>query len=108
MAKRNEYIVHGIESPAGQALLSGRGLSTDDLDRALIEVQKRDRVHIGTAIGISADGFFASPRNDWHPDQPDAFAERLIFIPWVQILEYLGRMPEGTTGEFLKRGVKGH
>jgi hypothetical protein len=22
--------------------------------------------------------------------------------PWVQILEYLGRVPDGTTGEFLK------
>jgi hypothetical protein len=32
---------------------------------------------------------FGSSREDWSPDQPDAFAEPLIVIPWVQILEAL-------------------
>lgn len=38
---------------------------------------------------------FGSSREDWSPDQPDAFAEPLIVIPWVQILEMLCRLPEG-------------
>ena len=106
MAKRKQYQVHLIESPAGQAALAARGLSKQDLARAIAEFQKREGVRVGTLIGVNDDGFFGARREGWRPDQRDAFAEPLISIPWVQILEYLGRVPEGTTGEFLKSGGK--
>lgn len=106
MTKRKGYIVHLLESPEGQAALAARGLSKHDLARAIAEFQKRERIRVGTLIGINDDGFFGSKREGWRPDQPDAFAEPLISIPWVQILEYLGRVPEGTTGEFLESGGK--
>jgi len=106
--KGGEYRVHAIESLAGQAVLAARGLSTGDLEQAVAEFEKRERSRVRTVIGVNDDGLFGSKRSDWRPDQPDAFAERLLFIPWVQILEYLGRVPEGTTGKFLESRGKGH
>ena len=51
---------------------------------------------------------FGSSREDWSPDQPDAFAEPLIVIPWVQILELLCRLPEGTTGRLTSNVALDH
>lgn len=96
--------VHLIESPEGQAELTRRGLTTHDLATAIASFQKAESVHVGTLIGVNAHGFFGSTREGWRPDQPDAFAEPLLSIPWVQILELLGRVPPGTTGEFLEGG----
>jgi hypothetical protein len=36
----------------------------------------------------------------WRPDQPDAFADPIGNIPWVQIHELLGTLPEGSTADF--------
>jgi hypothetical protein len=108
MARKPEYTVHLVESPAGQAALAAHGLTTSDLARAVVEFQKRERVRVGTLIGVNQDGFFGSTREGWRPDQPDAFAEPLLNIPWVQILELLDRVPDGTTGEFLESGGNRH
>ena len=52
---------------------------------------------------------FGSSREDWSPDQPDAFAEPLIVIPWVQVLDLLvmdntcwilGEVTHGESGDF--------
>jgi hypothetical protein len=96
------YTVHPIDSPAGQAQLVKRGLTTRDLATAIVEFQKVERVHVGTLIGVTEDGFFGSTEEGWTPDSSGAFDESLLGIPWVQILELLGRVPENTTGEFLK------
>jgi hypothetical protein len=32
-------------------------------------------------------------REGWRPDQPDAFSEPLINIPWAQILDYVRSEP---------------
>jgi len=98
------YIVHLVETPAGQAELARRGLTTQDLARAIVRFQKAERVWVGTLIGVNEDGFFGHKDEGWRPDRPGAFDEPLINIPWVQILELLGRVPEGTTGEFLEGG----
>lgn len=108
MAKNPGYAVHFIDSPAGQAALAAHGLASRDLDRAVAEFQKQEGVRVGTWIGVNQDGFFGSPREGWRPDQPDAFAEPLISIPWVQILELLNRVPDGTTGDFLASGGNRH
>jgi hypothetical protein len=106
MARPKGYHVHLINSPAGQALLITRGLTSMDLARAITEYQRREGVRVGTSIGVSKDGFFGSTREGWRPDHPNAFAEPLIIVPWVHILELIGRMPDGTTGEFFKYGGK--
>lgn len=100
--KPKGYTVHLVESPAGQAQLAKRGLTTRDLDKAIAEFQKAEKVRVGTLIGVNEDGFFGSTDEGWTPDKLGAFDEPLLNIPWVQILELLGRVPENTTGEFLE------
>ena len=99
------YTVYPADSPPGRAILARRGVTAEDLARAVAEHERREKVRAATPIGVhEKDGFFASTREGWRPDQPDAFAEPILNIPWVQILEYLGRVPAGTTGEFITAG----
>jgi hypothetical protein len=102
--KPTGYTVHHIDSPAGQPQLAKRGLTTHDLAEAIVRFQKAEKTRVGTLIGVNEDGFFGSTDEGWTPDKPRAFDEPLLNIPWVQILELLGRVPVNTTGEFLKDG----
>ena len=97
-------MVHRIHSPKGQVELARRGLTTRDLETAIAAYQKAEKVRVATPIGVNEHGFFGSTREGWRPDQLDAFTEPLVIVPWVQLLELLGRVPEGTMGEFLKGG----
>ena len=98
------YHVDLIDSPAGQVQLVKRSLTTRDLATAIARFQTAEGVRVGTLIGINEDGFFGSTEEGWRPNRPGAFDEPLLNIPWVQILELLGRVPENTTSEFLKSG----
>ena len=102
--KPASYGVHLIDSPAGQAQLAKRGLTARTLATAIARFQVAEKVHVGTLIGVNEDGFFGATEEGWTPDQPGAFDKPLLSIPWVQILELLGRVPENTTGEFLESG----
>ena len=93
--------VHFIESPEAQAELEKRGLTAQDIVTAIDRFQRAEGTVVRTWIGINEHGFFGSTREGWRPDQSDAFAEPIQNIPWVQILELLGRVPAGTTQEFL-------
>ena len=95
-----DMIVHLIDSPEGQAELASHGLITYDLITAIKHFQVAEGIRVGTLIGVNEQGFFGAKREGWLPDQPDAFSEPLISIPWVQILEYLERAPTGRTGRF--------
>jgi hypothetical protein len=100
-SKRRGYRVHGLDSPEAETELRRQDLTRADLDQAITAFEQAEKTQVGTFIGISEDGVFGSDREDWSPDQPTAFAEPLIVIPWVQILELLGRLPKGTTGRLL-------
>ena len=102
--RKRGYRVHGLDSPEAEAELARQDLTRADLDRAIAAFEQAEKTRVGTLIGISEDGVFGSDREDWSPDQPTAFAEPLIVIPWVQILELLGRLPRGTTGRLLADG----
>ena len=78
---------------------------TRDLAKAIVEYQNRERVRIGTLIGVNEDGFFGTEMEDGCPDHPGAFDELLISIPWVQIPELLGLVTNDATGDFLGRGL---
>jgi hypothetical protein len=41
----------------------------------------------------------------WRPDLPEACAEPFIPVLWLQILELLGRVPEGSTARFRADGT---
>ena len=90
--------------PPGRSNWRGAGSPTRDLATAVARFQKAEKVRVGTLIGVNQDGFFGSTEESWSPDRPGAFDQPLLNIPWVQILELLGRVPENTTGEFLDGG----
>ncbi|MGE0252904.1 MAG: hypothetical protein AB7G80_02320 [Dongiaceae bacterium] len=96
------YHVHHLESLRGQLLIRRHELSIDDVKKAVDLWHQDSKSTIRTVIGVGEDGLIGSERDGWHPDLPDAFSNGLVMIPWVQILELLKRVPDGTTGVFLE------
>jgi hypothetical protein len=103
LLKRPGYRLYPPDSPEARALLAEQGLGPADLERALAGLERAESTMVRTIVGINEDGVFGASREDWSPDQPDAFAEPLIVIPWVQILEMLCRLPEGGTGRLTSK-----
>ena len=103
--RRRGYQLHAQSSPEAEALLSERGLTRPDLDRALAELERTDGIAIRTIVGINDDGVFGSRREGWKPDLPDACAEPFIPLLWLQVLELLGRVPRDSTARFLEDGT---
>lgn len=101
MSGKRGYDVVSIGSLAGEALILKKGITRRDIPRVIEEYRKREGVRVGTVIGVNDDGIVGSERESWHPGLPDAFAKPFIMIPWVQVLELLGRVPEGMTGKLL-------
>jgi hypothetical protein len=90
--------VHSLTSTEGQVILLGQRLTPAQLARAVALFQATEHTRVGTWIGIHQQhGFFFSTDAHWHPDDVDAFASPLGNIPWVQIHELLGNLPEGAT-----------
>lgn len=102
---RRGYRLHAPDSPQPEALLTERGLTRADLDRALAELARTEGITIRTIVGINDDGVFGSRRADWRPDLPHACAEPFIPLLWLQVLELLGRVPKGSTAKFLEDGT---
>jgi hypothetical protein len=102
--RRRGYQLHAPDSPEAEALLSERGLTRADLDRALAELERSEGIAIRTIVGINDDGVFGSRRKGWRPDLPDACAEPFIPVLWLHVLELLGRVPKGSTARFLENG----
>jgi hypothetical protein len=103
--KRRGYQLHAPESPEAEALLAERGLTRADLDRALAELQRTEGLAIRTIVGINEDGVFGTRRAGWRPDLLDACAQPFIPVLWLQVLELLGRVPQGSTATFLRDGT---
>jgi hypothetical protein len=104
-SRRPGYQLHAPESPEAEALLTERGLTRADLDHAIAELERTERIAIRTIVGINADGVFGSGREGWRLDQPDACAEPFIPMLWLQVLELLGRVPQGSTAKFREDGT---
>jgi hypothetical protein len=105
ISKHRGYRLHPPDSPEAEALLTERGLTRADLDRALAELTRTEGITIRTIVGINDDGTFGTPRTGWCPDLPDACAEPSVPLLWLQVLELLGRVPRGSTARFCKDGT---
>jgi hypothetical protein len=103
--RRRGYQLHPPDSRDVEALLTERGLTRADLDRALTELARTEGIRIRTIAGINDDGVFGSRQEGWRPDLPDACAEPFVPVLWLQVLELLGRVPEGSTAKFLEDGT---
>jgi hypothetical protein len=104
-SRRPGYQLHVPDSRAAEALLTERGLTRADLDQALAELARTEGIQIRTIVGINDDGVFGSGREHWRPDLPDACAEPFVPLLWLQVLELLGRVPQGSTANFLRDGT---
>lgn len=94
------YEVFFMDSIEANELLRQYKLTNKDLVCAILKFEEVEKIPIGTPIGVNSDGFFGSRDKGWCPE--DAEKKKPIqFIPWVQILELLGRVPDGTTGDFM-------
>ena len=95
LLRRPGYRLYPPDSPEAGALLARQGLGTDDLERALVRLEKAEGVRIRTIVGINEDGVFGTTGTGSGP-----------FIPllWLRVHELLGRVPEGSTARFLKDG----
>ena len=105
LLKKPGYRLHTPDSPEAEALLSERGLTRSDLDRALAELERTEGIEVRTIAGVNEDGVFGSRREGWKPDLPDACAEPFIPVLWLQVLELLGRVPKGSTARFREDGT---
>jgi hypothetical protein len=105
ISKPRGYRLHAADSPEAEALLTERGLTRADLDRALAELKRTEGIAIRTIVGINDDGAFGSRLEGWHADLPDACSEPFIPVLWLQVLELLGRVPTGSTARFLEDGT---
>ena len=105
LLKKPGYRLHPSPSAEAEALLSERGLARADLDHAIAELARTEGIAIRTIVGINDDGVFGSGREHWRPDLPDACAEPFVPLLWLQVLELLGRVPQGSTANFLRDGT---
>jgi hypothetical protein len=103
--RRQGYRLHPPDSPEAEALLSERGLTRADLDRALAELERTEGIAVRSIVGINHDAVFGSRQEGWRPDLPDACAEPFIPLLWLQVLELLDRVPKGSTAKFLENGT---
>jgi hypothetical protein len=103
--RRGGYRLHPPDSAEAEALLSERGLTRADLDRALAELQRTEGITIQTIVGINDDGVFGSRQEGWRPDLPHSCAEPFIPLHWLQVLELLGRVPRGSTAKLRENGT---
>jgi hypothetical protein len=99
------YCLHGLDSPAGEAVLAEQSLTRTDLERALAELEPSEGIRIRAIVGINHDGAFGSTREGWRPDLPDACKEPFVPLLWLKVRELLGRVPQGSTARFLEDGT---
>jgi hypothetical protein len=105
LLRRRRYRLHAPDSPEAEALLTERGLTCADLDHAIAELARTEGIVIRTIVGINDDGLFGSRREGWRPDLPDACVEPFVPLLWLQVLELLGRVPQGSTARFREDGT---
>jgi hypothetical protein len=98
------YRLHRLDSREGEAVLAEQGLTRADLDAALAALESSEGVRIRSIVGINHDAIFGSGVDGWHPDLPDACDAPFIPLLWLKVRELLGRVPPGSTAQFLENG----
>jgi hypothetical protein len=94
--------IQPLDSDEGRSILDRKRITASQLAHALARYQTKERVTVGVVIGVHEQhGVFYTPDSDWHADALDALDAPIGFIPWVQVYELLGQLPEGSTSTFL-------
>ena len=94
--------IQPLDSGKGRRILARKRITRGQLAHAIARYQAEERVTVGVLIGVHEQhGVFDTPDPDWNADAPDALDAPIGFIPWVQVYELLGQLPEGSTEAFL-------
>jgi hypothetical protein len=99
LLKRPGYRLYPPDSPEGRELLAGHGLTSADVDQALLRYQETKGTSIDAIVGLNEDGVFGAT------GEPAARHQTVVPLLWLRILELLGRVPEGSTARFLEDGT---
>jgi hypothetical protein len=105
LLKRPGYRLYAPGSPEAGALLAEQGLGPADLDSVLARLERTEGTMVRTIVGINEDGVFGVSRSGWQADLPDTRHQPFIPLLWVKVHELLGRVPEGSTAQFIKDGT---
>jgi len=105
LLQRPGYRLYAADSPEAGALPAEQGLSPADLDRALARLERTEGTTVRTIVGINEDGVFGSSRAARRPGLPDTYHEPFIPLLWLKVHELLGRVPEGSTAQFIHDGT---
>lgn len=96
------FTVQPVGSDEGRLILIRKQMTSSQLADAINKYQADEKVEVALVIGIHEEhGVFYTPDPSWDADAPDALDKPIGFIPWVQVFELLGRLPEGSTDAFL-------
>ena len=94
------FTIYTPDCEKGIKILSSNKVTLQELEYAISKLKPYSG-SVDFWLGINEEGFFGADNEDWAPGDP------VIFMPWVQVLEILGRVPKGTAGEFMKaRGLE--
>jgi hypothetical protein len=99
LLKRPGYRLYPPDSPEGRELLDGHGLTSADVDQALLRHHEARGTRIDTIVGLNEDGVFGAA------GEPAPRHQTVVPLLWLQVLELLGRVPEGSTARFLEDGT---
>jgi hypothetical protein len=72
---------------------------------ALAYLERTEGTSVRTIVGINEDGVFGTSRAGRYPDLPGACKEPFIPLLWLKVHELLGRVPEGSTAQFVQDGT---
>jgi hypothetical protein len=99
LLKRPGYRLYPPDSPEGREVLARHDLTSADLEQALLQHQEATGTTIDTILGLNEDGVFGATG--------EAAADHQTVVPllWLQVLELLGRVPQGSTARFLEDGT---
>jgi hypothetical protein len=99
LLKRPGYRLYRPDSPEAGALLAGHGLTSADVEQALLRYQETKGTSIDTIVGLNEDGLFGAT------GEPAARHQTVVPLLWLQVLELLGRVPAGSTARFIQDGT---
>jgi hypothetical protein len=99
LLRRPGYRLYPPNSPLGRELLAEHGLTGADVEQALLRYHQATGTRIGAIVGLNEDGVFGAT------GEPAARHQTVVPLLWLQVLELLGRVPEGSTSRLLQHGT---
>ncbi|MCZ2341350.1 MAG: hypothetical protein LC104_06080 [Bacteroidales bacterium] len=100
-SKPTRLTLHRVNSDEGRHILALKQLVIDELSHALARYEIVENVQVRLVIGIhEQQGVFYSTDSQWE-NTTNSIGAPVGVIPWMQVYELLGYVPEGSTTDDL-------